>query len=454
MPEASSKLTFCHLRRNSIPAGMKYRATVFLAVTLFNGVSAAASSLDYSREQERHVRFSPAANASSDRKFGTALHWLNQIDEDRTPQREKPVLEGAFRGLEPPRQRRVGLEPRITLTSDFTDNLFLASNRKAQESDLSLSIAPGISYEDAGRGWSLLADYTFESAAYLDHEHLNEVLDAQHARLSGTLLLSPLTVIGAFNLYRETRDAEEQILLNPNPDLTRYKANELVAYGAHNFSPTTSAEVIYRNQLQTTGDPSASDILMQEGLATLRIKTSERDRVTLRLGHRDFRFSPGIDQEVQSGTLGLEHEFSRRLIASVTGGWLRSTTGGGEDFLKASVELQYSTKQSVSTLNVTRRITTTPGFPSLLLENAINGSLLYRLAAGMRAGLDLSVAEYETLDSAKLMIDSVEIRPNLSYAFHDGLWLVLKYGYRHQSVDQGPSITSNRFSLSLVKSFN
>jgi hypothetical protein len=436
--------------RQGVPGILSSSILALLTAGLLNGIASAASS-DQSIDQRG--QFSTPIDASSDREFGSALDWLNRIDKDRAPQREKPVLEGAFRGLEPPRQRRVGLEPRLTLTTDFTDNLFLASTPSARESDLTFSIAPGLSYEDAGPGWSLLADYSFESAAYSNHEYLNEVLDAQQARLSGNLLLSPLTVVGFFNLYRETRDAEEQVLLIPNPNLTRYKANELVAYGSHNFSPTVSAEIIYRNQLQITDEPGSSDILMNEGLATLRIRTTRRDRLTLRLGQRDFDFSPGIDQEVQSGTLGFEHEFSQRFIASVTGGWLRSSTRNGEDFLQASGELQYSTKQSVTTLNATRNITTTPGFDALLLENAINGSIVYRVGAGVRASLDVSLAEYETLNSARLIIDSVEITPSLSYAFDNGQWLVLKYGYRHQSIDQGPSITSNRVTLGFVKSF-
>jgi len=444
----SSRFRSC----NGLPGILSTSRVALLALSWPSGAIAAAPT-DHSSVQVRQVQASAPVVASSDREFGTALDWLNRIDEDRTPQREKPVLEGAFRGLEPPRLQRTGLEPRLTLTSDFTDNLFLSPDSDSQESSLTLSIAPGLSYENAGRGWSVLADYSLESAAYVNHEYLNEVLDAQQARISGNLQLSPLTVVGFFNLYRETRDAEEQVILIPDPDLARYKANELVAYGSHKFSRTISAEMIYRNQLQITDDSGSSDIRMNEGVGTLRIKTSLRDQVTWRLGQRRFDFSPGIDQEVKSATLGFEHECSRRLIATVVGGWLRSSTGQGEDFLQARGELQYSTSESVTTLNVARNITTTPGFNALLLENAINGSITYRVAAGLRAGVNVSLAEYETLDSAGLNIDSVEIRPSLSYALDNEQWLVLNYGYRHQSVDQGPTITSNRVTLGFVKSF-
>lgn len=429
---------------------------VLLAAALVNNAAAAAPS-----DPSQPGQVSVPTEMPESREFATALNWLNRIDPNRTPHREKQVLEGAFRGLVPPRQRRSGLEPRLTLALDFNDNLFLAAEPLFPIPDLdepdtvrTVAIAPGLSYKNAGDRWSLLADYSFEAADYEDNDNLNEVLDAQLGSLEGSFLLSPQTVLGFFNQYRENRDAEGQLLLIPNPNLTRFEANQLVVYGSHSFSPVVSAEFIYRNQVQNTDEPTSSDIRMNEGVASLRIKTSRRDQATLRLGERNFDFSPGVDHEVQSATLGFEHEFSERFIASVTGGLLRSTTGNGEDFLKASGQLQYSTKRSITTLNATRDITTTPGFDALLLENSINASFRYRLGAGIRAGMDVSFAKFDTLGGRALIIDSVEVTPTLSFAINTGGWLVLRYGYREQSIDRGPTITNNRLTLGFVKTFH
>lgn len=382
------------------------------------------------------------------RDFATVRTWLTLTDDDRLPSSEKPILEGARRGLIPPRNRRTGFVPRVTVSTDYTDNVFLTPSN--EQDDFIFSVAPGVNYMNFSRRGSVSFDYSFESAAYSNNPDLNDFFIAQSLVFLGNYDLSPNTSIGLFNFFRDTKDPVERAVVGALPPFTRVTTNSLLAYLTHRFTSVVSVDARYGNRLAFTDDPAGSDTTVNEGLGILQFRTSKRDRMGISYRYRSFRFTQAQNEDTQTAALGYEHEFSERLIGEGQLGVIQSSTGGGEQFLRASARIQGSLKDTILALDFDRDVTTTPGIGGPLLTNDLRVSALFRIQKGLQAGLEFDYVRFTTLDRSRTDIDSYDARFSLSYAMWENIWLRGKYAYRLQRTDGGNTVNNNRIILSVV----
>jgi len=380
--------------------------------------------------------------------IGTVLTWLNLEDDDRVPIREKPIFEGARRGLIPPRPRRTGFVPRVTLTANYQDNLFFTPTDEV--SDFVTVISPGVSYKNFGKNWEIAFDYAFESAFYADNPDEDDFFDGQSAFLIGHLDVDSRTRVGLLDVFRDTRDPTEQLVPGAVPDLVPTQTNDLVLYATRGMSTQTNLTGRYINRLQFTDEPNSSDIAVNEGALIGDYEFSKSDRAGLSGRYRSYRFSPGQDETSYSGFASLRHDLDERLTVEGRLGLLHTTADSGRDYVVGGAAIHASHKDAIYSVALDRDLTTSAGVSSLLLKNQVIGSALFRISSGLQAFVEVGYSNLETVNSATTNIDVVNVGASISYALTNNAWLRFKYTFTQEDIENADSTSANQYFISIV----
>ena len=134
------------------------------------------------------------------REFGALPSWQNQMGYDRMPASEKLLLGAPI--------RREGFTPRLTVTEEYTDNVFFTAQNRG--TDYITKIAPGLGYRTSGRDGQLSVDYSVESRVYANNTNQNRAVSRQNGELFGLWNLSDRTSLTLFDRFESFQDPTEQ----------------------------------------------------------------------------------------------------------------------------------------------------------------------------------------------------------------------------------------------------
>lgn len=383
--------------------------------------------------------------------LGTVRTGLNRLGDERIPIREKPVLEGTRGGLIPPRTRREGIIPRVSLSTEYDDNVAFTSSDKID--DLRTVISPGVSYGNSGDWWRINLDYSFESSFFLDNTKLNRVVDAQSGFLDVSFDTSPRTQIGLVNLFRETRDPTEQAIPGAVTSGDRVTTNNLYVFASHGLDVSTNLNLSYRNILQLTETSDAIEVTSHDVLGAVDVELTPRDRAGVTYNSRAFLFSGASDEFAQGATFDYRHVVSEKFVVQSSLGIVYTTASAGNTYLRARVSLEASLKDAILGIEFDRDLTAQVGVGSLLINNELTGSALIRLGPGWHLGTEINYSTFETVGGTNLEGQEYEGRATLSYALRDNMWVRLKYTFTRENIRGQQAATANRLILSFVLSW-
>ena len=135
------------------------------------------------------------------REFGELPSWQNQMGYERVPVSEKLLLGAPI--------RREGFTPRLTITEEYTDNVFFTAQNRG--TDYITKIAPGLGYRTSGRDGQLSMDYSVESRVYANNTNQNRAVSRQNGELFGLWNVSDRTTLTLFERFESFQDPTEQV---------------------------------------------------------------------------------------------------------------------------------------------------------------------------------------------------------------------------------------------------
>ena len=427
-------------------------------VRLILSLSALSISLADLHAQEAPPRGAAAQRAEEQSQpifvagnLGTLRTWLNRQGGERIPIREKPVLEGVRGGLIPPRTRREGIIPRVSLSTEYDDNVAFTSSNKLD--DLRTIVSPGVSYANSGDWWRVNLDYSFESTFFLDNTDLNKVVDAQSGLLDVSFSTSPRTQIGLVNVFRETGDPTEQAIPGAVASGDPTTTNNLFVFASHGLDVSTNLNLSYGNNLQLTATPDTIEVTTHDVLGAVDVELTPRDRAGVTYNSRAFVFSGASDVFAQGATFDYRHVFSERFVAQSSLGMVYTTASAGNTYVRASGSLEASLKDTIFGIGFDRDLSAQVGLGSLLINSELTGSALVRLGPGWQLGTEINYSQFETVGGTNLEGQEFEGRATVSYALRDNMWARLKYTLTREDIRGQQAVTSNRLILSFVLSW-
>ena len=390
--------------------------------------------------------------AWADRDLGDLRTWLNISEEDRVPIGERPLIEvgRTNRVFLPPRTRRDGFVPRLTVGVDGRRNVFFTDDNR--ESDVAGFVSPGLSFvRNTSRGF-VWADYSFESALFLENENLNDAFDAQQAFLFGAFELTRRTSVEFIDVFQDSQDPTLLPIPGAVPAGERTRSNDLGLTGRYSFDALTEAEAIYRNRLEFVDTDGSIDVMVQDGEFKLARRLSPQNEVEAIGRFRHFDFDPGGDDLSYAGFLGFTHEFSETLIATTRLGGAYTDADDGRSFVVGGAGLSASFKNAVFSFSYDRDVTATTGIGSVLLSDLFSGQAAFRLAPGLQAGATVDYQLFDPLNDTDAEVDIVDASGQLSYAVRDNVWLRLRFSFVNQDLSGQDSIDDQRLILSVTGS--
>ncbi len=380
------------------------------------------------------------------REFGELPSWQNQMGYERMPVSEKLLL-----GVP---TRREGFSPRLTLTEQYTDNVFFTAQNRG--TDYITKIAPGISYMTSGRHGQLTADYAIESRMYVNNTNQNRAVSRQNGELLALLNLTSRTTLTLFERFESFQDPTEQQVPGILGTFGRTSINMGALMIKHRLTPAVDLLVNYGNFLWSVDAPGAINSMTHEGELGARVRESHWGRTTVKYRFRFFDFQQGRDLQSHSAMVGHEMDLSETLAVSGTLGAVRVAPTPSTLNLMAQASIKKSIGEALYELSYMRDVfPPSGGISQPLVGDFVRASAKIRIANGflLDAGL---VWVLTSTSSDDLKVNTLKWNAGISYA--PTSWLVARVGYdmfdqREDLFGTSTSRAANKISLRLTASF-
>jgi hypothetical protein len=381
--------------------------------------------------------------------FVLPLPWN---DPNRVPVVELPAREFGNRSLVPARTRRLGFEPRIGLTGEYTDNVFFTPTDRV--GDFVAVASPGLNFRAENDRSSLEGDYSLEGAAYADQSQLTKAVVTQTGFLFWNFASSSTTRVVVAENFHRFQDPIGQ--LGPRPQRGRSSTttvNDFDAQATSHVSPKVDLRVRLGSVVQRFEDPAAIDNSQTDLEAGALVLTGVRNRAGLKYRHRavDFRGAP----DAWTGTLAIEDEFSFSPLVTLRGVVGSAAIGGAKARRRTvfGAALVATTREVLWGLSYDQDVRATGGLDALFFGRTATASARWRLASRCYIDGGVSFSTYRSLETDGLQIKVWEPRLTLTYNVKPAIVVAARYVHTRQDPNVGAGTRASRIGITLVSSF-
>lgn len=379
------------------------------------------------------------------REFGEVSSWQNQMGYDRMPTAEKLLLGAPI--------RRDGFTPRLTVTEQYTNNVFFTARDRRE--DYVTRIAPGLGYVRSGNHGQLVADYAVESRVYANNTNQNRALSRQNGELFGWMDLTSRTSVTVFDRFESFQDPTEQQVPGILGTFGRTSINIGVLMLRHRLTPSVDLLANYGNFLWSVDAPGAINSMTHEGEFGVRVRESRWGRSTAKYRLRFFDFERGRDFQSHTVMVGHELDLSETLVLSGTVGVVRVAPDSSTDVM-AQASIKKSLGDALFELTYARDVfPPSGGLSQPLVGDFVRALTKIRVANGVL--FDAGLMWVLTRTSADdFTVHTLKWNVGMSYA--PTSWLTARVGYdmfdqREDVFGVSANRLANKISLRLSASF-
>jgi len=412
---------------------------------------------------------------STERPFGVPRSRFNILEPGRTPITEMPTRAVSRHAFIPPRTRRQGFVPRISVMEEYNDNILFDS--KTVLKDFVTIISPGFNFLNTSDRGNFELDYSLESAIYPSHSELNDAFEAHNILSSGSFRFSKKTSLSFYENFFSFKDSSRQII----PGLaarSRVNENYFNLGLTHILSPKTKVHANYKQDLNQYDDEDAITSLIHEGSLALSNQFTHQDKASIKYRYRllNFESRTNTDSDVdsdgntlsttpitsnvgQDGMIHLIsinniHEFSESLIATTEVGAAQTTEPHNATDIIGRASIQASTKDTSAELSYERDITTTGGFGTLMKVDTVSANVGASLINKLYGSLSLDFLRLKQVSGEGIDVKILEPTASLEYKISKHFQVRFSYKYLYQEINIDKSTTdSNRVNLGFDASF-
>lgn len=380
------------------------------------------------------------------REFGELPSWQNQMGYDRMPVSEKLLLGAPI--------RREGLTPRLTLTEEYTDNVFFTARTRG--TDYITKIAPGLGYRSSGRDGQLSVDYSVESRVYANNINQNRAVSRQNGELFGIWNLSDRTSLTVFDRFESFQDPTEQQIPGILGAFGRTSINIAALMVKHRLTPSVDLLANYGNFRWSVDAPGAIDSMTHEGEVGARVRETQWGRTTVKYRFRFFDFQQGRDFQSHSALITQEMDLSETLVVSGTIGAVRVEPDPSTVEVLAQASIKKSLGDALYELSYMRDVfPPSGGLSQPLVGDFVRASTKIRLANNFLFDAGLTWILTST-SSDDLTVHTLKWNVGISYT--PASWLVARLGYdmfdqREDILGTSANRLANKVSLRMIATF-
>lgn len=380
------------------------------------------------------------------REFGEIPSWQNQMGYERMPVPEKLLL-----GVP---TRREGFTPRLTVTEQYTDNVFFTSQNGGI--DYITKISPGISYMTSGRHGQITADYAMESRTYVNNTNQDRAISRQNGELLALLDLTSRMTLTLFERFESFQDPTEQQVPGILGTFGRTSINMGALMIKHRLTPAVDLLANYANFLWSVDAPGAINSMTHEGEFGIRVRESQWGRTTVKYRFRFFDFQQGRDLQSHSAMVGHEMDLSETLALSGTLGAVRVAPTPATINVMAQASIKKSIGEALCELSYMRDVfPPSGGLSQPLVGDFVRASAKIRISNGFLLDGGL-VWVLTSTSSDDLKVNTLKWNAGISYA--PTSWLVARVGYdmfdqREDLFGTSTTRVANKISLRLIATF-
>lgn len=380
------------------------------------------------------------------REFGELPSWQNQMGYERMPVSEKLLLGAPI--------RRQGFTPRLTITEQYTDNVFFTAQNRG--TDYITKIAPGLGYTTSGREGQLSIDYSVESRVYANNTNQNRAVSRQNGELFGLWNLTDRTTLTLFDRFESFQDPTEQQVPGILGKFGRTSINIGALMMRHRLTPSVDLLVNYGNFLWSVDAPGAVNSMTHEGETGVRVRETQWGRTTVKYRFRFFDFQQGRDFQSHSAMVAQEIDLSETLVVSGTVGAVRVEPNPSTVEVLAQASIKKSIGDALYELSYMRDVfPPSGGLSQPLVGDFIRASAKIRLANDFLfdAGLTWILTTTKSDD-----LTAHTLKWNVGISYTPTSWLVTRLGYdmfdqREDILGTSTDRLANKVSLRLIATF-
>jgi hypothetical protein len=380
------------------------------------------------------------------REFGQVPSWQNQMGYDRIPASEKLLLGVPI--------RRDGFTPRLTVTEEYTDNVFFTAQNRG--TDYITKIAPGLGYMTSGRHGQLAVDYSIESRIYANNTNQNRAVSRQNGELFALLDLTNRTSLTIFERFESFQDPTEQQVPGILGAFGRTSINIGALMVRHRLTPSVDLLANYGNFLWSVDAPGAINSMTHEGETGVRVRETRWGRTTAKYRFRFFDFQQGRDFQSHSVLLGHEVDLSETLVLSGTIGAARVAPDPSTVEVLAQASIKKSFGDGVYELSYMRDVfPPSGGLSQPLVGDFVRATAKIRLLNNFLFDAGLTWIMTNT-NSNDLTVNTLKWNAGISYS--PAAWIVTRLAYdmfdqREDILGTSADRLANKVSLRVTATF-
>ncbi|WP_447977186.1 hypothetical protein [Candidatus Nitrospira bockiana] len=362
-------------------------------------------------------------------------------------------------------QSATHVTPSLSITERYDTNVFFVQSGKNLE-DFVTTLAPRLRVEHDSRLIQASGQVTLVGEIYAINPGLNYI--ATNASFNANL-----DKISAMLDKRFTLTVNDSIRYTPQPPafftptpaaqasgltgpenfirgIQAVRANSLIniaaVTGAFQFTPTTSVVSSISNQYMRFGTafaPTPGQGFFTTSFTNVsagpQFRVTPTDVVSANFNYSNIQFSQGdrfsSSFELQGGTAEWRHEFSKKLVADVTGG-VTMFSGNRDLQYVASGLIEYKERHTDYRLSYSRRV-----FPSFfisavpLLSQVISAGVVHRFTDRLSVSGSLNYAKNESIPAGVLEFLSYGGTVSVFYSINRNTSLVASYLHNEFSTD-------------------
>lgn len=380
------------------------------------------------------------------REFGELPSWQNQMSYDRMPTSEKLLLGAPI--------RREGFTPRLSVTEEYTNNVFFTAHNRG--TDYITKTAPGLGYRTSGRDGQLSVDYSVESRVYANNTNQNRVVSRQNGELFGLWHLSDRTSLTLFDRFESFQDPTEQQVPGVLGAFGRTSINIGALMMRHRLTPSVDLLANYGNFLWSVDAPGAINSNTHEGELGARVRETQWGRTTVKYRFRFFDFQQGRDFQSHSALVAQEVDLSETLVMSGTIGAIRVGPNPSKVDVLAQASIKKSIGDALYELSYMRDVfPPSGGLSQPLVGDFVRATAKIRLANNFLFDAGLTWILTST-NSNDLTVHTLKWNAGISYT--PVSWLVARLGYdmfdqREDILGMSANRLANKVSLRMIATF-
>ena len=426
------------------------------------------------------LTFMTNANSDTDglaeRPFGEVRTRFNMLDSERTPITSRPIRTISKNAFLPPRTRRQGFIPRLTILEEYNDNILFDSENVIN--DFITRISPGFNFVQFTERVNFELDYSFESTIYPDNSNLNDAFEAHNFFTSGSFRPTKTTTVFFYDTFFSFEDSARQIIPGLSPR-NRTNENYFTLQLVQELQPKTELNLIYNQILNQYDDENTATSLTHEGRVSFTNQFSNQDKLGIHYTYRLINFESADENQIiddddddpisTSGSDSRQdamihiasvsniHEFSETLILSSEFGVAFTTEPNSNTNFVTNISLKAPIKNAITALSYNRDIKTAGGFGSLLEIDTVSATIGGFIVNDWYGNLGVDFSRFKQLNGEGIEFTVLEPAVSLEYRFSKQLQFRLGYNYLFQEVsteDSGTNETdSNRINLGVIANF-